>query len=298
MTRVAVIGTGVQGTAVAARMLAAGHPVVVHDLVTAHTADAQRLGAAVAETAAEAVAAADVILLVVTAGPAPRRVLLDPEVTAALGPGKLVVQMGSLSVDDTRACHRVVAATGARFTANILHGVREQILHGAVLMLFGGTADELAEVSRLLAPVGTSVVVGTPEQAAAFNAAGLLLLYALLHGYALGSAIVEREGIPAEAWSAHVRGASQLMEVMTGFFGPAHFAPRNYELFGPCQFKNDGAVEEVKILHDLVVRLGLDPQLVASLVDTHRSAYLRAPAADFSSVYDQLAPPRARPHGE
>jgi 3-hydroxyisobutyrate dehydrogenase-like beta-hydroxyacid dehydrogenase len=291
VSRVAIIGTGVQGTAVAARLLAAGHALVVHDLVAAHTDEARALGAAVAASAPAAVAGAEVVLLVVTAGPAPRRVLLEPGVAEALAAGQLVVQMGSLGVEDTRACRRLVQARGARFVSNILHGVRQQILEGSVLMLFGGSEDEHRETSTLLAPVGVSVAVGTPEQAAAFNAAGLLLLYAILHGYALGSAIAEREGIAAEVWGAHVRGAAQLMEVMTGFFGPAHFATRSYELVGPCRFKNDGAVEEVKILRDLVGQLGLDTQLVDSLVEAHRSAYLRHPRADFSSVYEELAPP-------
>lgn len=292
MSVVAVIGCGVQGTAVVQRLASAGHRVLAFDVVAERAASAGAHGARPVATAAEAFADAEFVLTVVTAGPAVKQVLLDPRNLAGLGPGKVVVQMGSLSADDTRECQRAVEVTGAEFVTDVIHGVRDAILAGQVLLLFGGSPDQHRRVSELLASVGRSAPVGSAEQAAIFNAAGLALLYAVLHGFALGSAIIERSGISLDAWYAHVKACGGLMEFMAAFVGPAHFAGRNYGLFGPCQFSNDGAVQETVIISDLAKALALDRKMVESFHASHRRAYDTSARADFSSVYDVLSPPR------
>jgi 3-hydroxyisobutyrate dehydrogenase-like beta-hydroxyacid dehydrogenase len=292
MSGIAVIGCGVQGSAVARRLAEAGHSVTVFDRVAARTAEAAASGARLASDAPSAIAASEYVLTVVTAGPSVRDVLLDDRNLGALGPGRMVVQMGSLSAGDTRECQRAVQDTGAEFVTDVIHGVRDQILAGQVLLLFGGSPAQHQRVGALLAPVGNSVPVGSAEQAAVFNAAGLCLLYAVMHGFALGSAIVDRSGIAMETWCNHVRHSGGLMEFMAGFLGPAHFTPRNYELFGPCQFANDGAFQETVIIEALVRALGLDASMAESFLASHQKAHATSARADFSSVYDVLAPAR------
>lgn len=292
MAAIAVIGCGVQGSAVVQRLRGAGYDVLVHD---AHREKAGALaasGAHPADTASAAIARADYVLTVVTAGPAVKQVLLDPANLTALGPGKLVVQMGTQSPGDARECQRAVESTGAEFVTDVIHGPRDAILAGQVLLLFGGSPDQHRRVVTLLSSIGQSVPVGNAEQAAVFNAAGLCVLYALLHSFAIGSAMIERAGIPLDAWFAHVKGSAVLMDFMAGFIGPAHFSTRNYGLFGPCQFSNDGAVHETAIISDLVQALALDRKLAESFAAAHRKAYDASARADFTSVYDVLAPSR------
>lgn len=290
MAAIAVIGCGVQGSAVVQRLRGAGHDVLVHDAHREKAAALAASGAHPVETASAAAARADYVLTVVTAGPAVGQVLLDSATLSALGPGKLVVQMGTQARDDARECQRAVENTGAEFVTDVIHGPRDAILAGQVLLLFGGSPDQHRRVATLLAPVGRSVPVGSAEQAAVFNAAGLCMLYALLHGFALGGAMIERSGMSLDAWFSHVKGSAALMDFMAGFVGPAHLSARNYDLFGPCQFSNDGAVHETAIISDLAREMALDRKLAESVAVAHRKAYEASAASDFTSVYDVLAP--------
>ncbi|MFD0788504.1 NAD(P)-binding domain-containing protein, partial [Micromonospora azadirachtae] len=56
MLKIAVLGTGRMGTAIAHRLLASGHPLTVWNRTAARTEPLRRFGAAVADSPADAVA--------------------------------------------------------------------------------------------------------------------------------------------------------------------------------------------------------------------------------------------------
>jgi len=68
MATIAFIGLGNMGGPMAANLVKAGHTVVAFDLVEASRKQAKSDGAAVAESAAGAVAGADVVITMLPAG--------------------------------------------------------------------------------------------------------------------------------------------------------------------------------------------------------------------------------------
>src|SRR5262245_27428286 len=93
--RIALLGTGLLGRAIAERLQAVGHTVIVYNRTAAKALPLQAQGIAVAGTPELAVAQAEYVLLLLTDAAAIRSVLLSPACAAALK-GKTIVQMGTI----------------------------------------------------------------------------------------------------------------------------------------------------------------------------------------------------------
>ena len=109
-TRVAVIGTGTMGTAMARRLLAAGAAVDVWNRSPQPAKDLGELGAHVHDDPHQAVAGAPVTLTLLPTGDVVRDVMVEGEVVDAMPPGAVWAQMGTIGTDATTALASAVAA--------------------------------------------------------------------------------------------------------------------------------------------------------------------------------------------
>jgi ketol-acid reductoisomerase len=96
VTRVAVLGTGIMGSAMARNLVTAGFPTTVWDRSVAATTQLTQAGARVAGTAAEAVADAHVVITMLPTPAAVHSVMFNGGVAKALSRGAAWAQMGTL----------------------------------------------------------------------------------------------------------------------------------------------------------------------------------------------------------
>ncbi|HQP92681.1 MAG TPA: NAD(P)-binding domain-containing protein, partial [Thermoanaerobaculia bacterium] len=94
--RTAWLGTGLMGSPMARRLLAAGHEVTVWNRTATRTAAVVAAGAQAAATPAAAVASAEVVFTMLRDGPVTRAVLLDGTPAPVLA-GRTVVQMATIA---------------------------------------------------------------------------------------------------------------------------------------------------------------------------------------------------------
>ncbi|HEX3565669.1 MAG TPA: NAD(P)-binding domain-containing protein, partial [Acidimicrobiales bacterium] len=99
--RVAVIGLGIMGSAMARNVVAAGFPTTVWNRSPQAVAPLVELGATAAEGAEDAVRQADVVITMLPDAAAVRSVMIDGHVLEALPPGSLWAQMGTIGVQAT-----------------------------------------------------------------------------------------------------------------------------------------------------------------------------------------------------
>jgi 3-hydroxyisobutyrate dehydrogenase len=99
--RVAVIGLGIMGSAMARNLVAAGFPTTVWNRSPSAAAPLAELGATAAEGPEDAVREADVVITMLPDGAAVTEVMIDGHVLEALPPGALWAQMGTLGVQAT-----------------------------------------------------------------------------------------------------------------------------------------------------------------------------------------------------
>jgi 3-hydroxyisobutyrate dehydrogenase len=94
--RVAVLGTGIMGSAMARNLVTAGFPTAVWDRSASATAQLAEAGARVAQSAAEAVADAHVVITMLPTTAAVHAVMFNDGAAEALGRGAAWAQMGTL----------------------------------------------------------------------------------------------------------------------------------------------------------------------------------------------------------
>jgi 3-hydroxyisobutyrate dehydrogenase-like beta-hydroxyacid dehydrogenase len=143
-TRVAVLGTGRMGSAIARRLAGAGVELVLWNR-TRKRAEEIGLGTVVA-VPAEAVAKVDVVITSLTGADALRATFGGATGALAAAQGQTFVEMSTPGPDVLEELAPLIAKTGSRFVDAPVVGAPPAVLQGAELVLAGG---ELADVERV-----------------------------------------------------------------------------------------------------------------------------------------------------
>ncbi len=109
---VAVLGTGIMGSAMARNLLAAGLPTTVWDRSPQATVPLAEAGAMVAPAPAEAVREASVVITMLPTADVVESVMFADQVVAAWAEGAVWAQMGTIGVTATTASRAGSASTG------------------------------------------------------------------------------------------------------------------------------------------------------------------------------------------
>ncbi|RAG83404.1 NAD(P)-dependent oxidoreductase [Streptacidiphilus pinicola] len=190
-TRIAWLGLGRMGLPMARRLVDAGQAVTVWNRTAAKADPLVAAGAKAAQSAAEAVADAAVVVTML-ADPAALAEVAEA-VLPALRPGTVWVEMSSVGPEAVRA---LVARLpeGVRLIDAPVLGSVDRAATGELLILAGG---EVAPVADLLALLGTVREVGPVGDGAALK---LVLIGAIVAGVAVvheALSLADALGLPA-----------------------------------------------------------------------------------------------------
>jgi len=151
--RVAVIGVGIMGTAIARRLLECGHRVSVFDPDTAKVAALQAHGAQAAVTAQAAAAACDfVITSLNSAAVVERAIFGEAGIAAAPADAKrLLIDMSSIDPPSTRRLAQSLRErTGMGFVDAPLSGGAPKALLGQLTVMAGGSAEDVQRARAVM----------------------------------------------------------------------------------------------------------------------------------------------------
>ncbi len=205
MSDVSLLGTGLLGTPIALRLASTGLEVTVWNRTVSKAEPLREAGLAVAQTAAGALLASPVAILMLADAPAIREVLFAADALAALA-GRTVVQMGTIGPDESRAFAAEVAAAGGEWVEAPVLGSIPQADSGTLQVMVGGTAVQLERLGPLLARLGTDVRhVGAVGSAAALKLALNQLIGSLTAAFATSLAYVRAEGLDTETFMEVLR---------------------------------------------------------------------------------------------
>ncbi|MFC1412588.1 NAD(P)-dependent oxidoreductase [Streptacidiphilus sp. N1-12] len=147
---VALLGTGIMGSAMARNLLGAGHRVTVWNRTPARAEPLAADGARIAADPAEAVRDADVVLTVLLDGPS---VLAAMQAAApALRPGTVWTQCSTVGIEALRGLAGFAEAHGLRLVDSPVLGTRQPAESGQLTVLAAGPqaaralADQVFEV--------------------------------------------------------------------------------------------------------------------------------------------------------
>ena len=163
--KVAILGTGIMGTALAKRLLDQGLEVSVWNRTTERAEPLAALGATVALTSAEAVEGADVVLLTLFHAEAVAEVLgaASPVGAVDAAPTATWVQMSTIGIDGTDRVAALAARNGLALVEAMMLGTKGPAETGKLVLLTAGDADLLAKVEPLLALISAKRVHAGPK---------------------------------------------------------------------------------------------------------------------------------------
>lgn len=202
---VALLGTGLLGEAVAERLHAAGYSLSVYNRSVGKTRALQQRGVEVAATAAAALSKADVVLLLLADAAAIRAVLFDPSTSAAIN-GRMVIQMGTIGPSESRSIDAEVTRLGGRYLEAPVLGSITEAKAGTLLIMVGGTPENLAEWTPLLQVLGSDVrLIGPVGKAAVMKLALNQLIAAEMAAFALSLGLIREGGVDRDTFMEILR---------------------------------------------------------------------------------------------
>jgi 3-hydroxyisobutyrate dehydrogenase len=145
---VAFLGLGRMGVLLAGHVLSAGHDLVVWNRTPGRAAGLVERGAREATSVADAVAAADRVVLMLFGPDSVREVLAD--VAAAASPGTLVIDGTTIGPDAAREFGSLAAASGLRYVDAPVAGSTGPAADGTLGVLVGGSERDYADALPLL----------------------------------------------------------------------------------------------------------------------------------------------------
>jgi 3-hydroxyisobutyrate dehydrogenase-like beta-hydroxyacid dehydrogenase len=165
MTHLSLLGCGLMGSPMARRLLAAGFPVTVWNRTRAKAEALESVGAIVADTPAQAVAQADIVITMLEDGSVVGDVLFgsEPSQTATvhgLKPGALVIDMSSILPEQARDHARTLALRGIASLDAPVSGGTLGAEAGTLAIMAGGSSTDFERARPVLEAMGRPVHVG------------------------------------------------------------------------------------------------------------------------------------------
>ncbi|SOC45996.1 2-hydroxy-3-oxopropionate reductase [Rhizobium subbaraonis] len=205
---IAVIGTGIMGAPMAARLAGAGFPVTAWNRTTEKATALREKGVAIAESAIEAVAQADVVIVMLSSGPVCQSVLAEPGgVIDHMRPEAILVVMSSIPVETAISIAEAAAARGIACLDAPVSGGEKGAREGALAIMAGGEARVVDALAKVFAPLGRVTHVGPAGSGALTKLANQLIVASTICAVAEALTLAERGGAnPAKVRQALLGG--------------------------------------------------------------------------------------------
>ncbi len=228
---VAVLGTGIMGSAMARNLAAAGLHTTVWDRSPQAAAPLAGAGVRVAVSPQEAVRDAGVVITMLPTADAAESVMFAGEVTEALARGAVWAQMGTIGVTATaRLAHQLGRVRpGVLFVDAPVSGSKGPAEAGQLLILASGPPPAEAIVAPAFSAIGRKTVwLGEAGQGSRMKLVVNSYLSFLIEGMAEALQLASRLGIDPAQLDAVIEGGpldapladAKLHKIVRGDFAP------------------------------------------------------------------------------
>lgn len=262
---VGLIGLGLLGSAVAARLMAAGRAVWGFDISPPQREKLAEAGGTACSEVAAVVGACPIVLMCLPDSRVVGQVVRGAE--AALRPGQLWIDMTTGDPQDSAALASWLAQRGAWLIEAPVIGSSEQLRRGEALVLVSGRPGPVAQARDVLASLGCPVhVLPEGSQAACLKLVVNLVLGLNRAALAEGLALAEACGMPPADVLAVLRQSPAYARIMDSK-GPK-MAARDYA----PQAHLAQHWKDVRLIRELAARRGA----MVPLSQTHEGLLARA----------------------
>jgi 3-hydroxyisobutyrate dehydrogenase-like beta-hydroxyacid dehydrogenase len=283
----AIVGTGRMGSAMAERLAGEGTPVVLYNRSRDRAvALAERIGGRVADSAADAAAAADVVITMLTDDAAVRDSYLgDRGIGRGIRSGSVAVDMSTVLPATIGVVEPAVRAAGAGILDAPVSGSVATTLAGELTIMAGGSAEDLERARPVLERLAKRIFhVGPLGTGAAMKLAVNTLIYGLNGAVSEGLVLAERSGIDRAA-AYDVFAASAAGAPFVGYKRGSYLEPET----APVAFSLALAEKDLRLISEQAAATGTPmPQADTNLASIRAAEATMGEDSDFSAVARHL----------
>lgn len=287
---IAVFGTGLMGAPLAERLLSAGYKVVVWNRSPEKLRPLVAKGALAAETPAQAVRSADVLITWLTDQTAIQEVLFPAE-RASLLEGKTILQMATIGPSHSRSLEDAAHAHGANYLEAPVLGSIPEAQKGTLLVMVGASEAQFADFEPLLRVFSERpMLIGPVGQAAAMKLAFNQLIAGLTASFSLSLGLVQKEGVRVEQFMDMLRDSAlyaptfdkKLLRMTERDYANPNFPARHL-------------LKDADLFLDAADEHGLTAQILQGVRDTVAIALAKGLAdMDYSAIHEVIHPPKSQ----
>ncbi|MBI0380912.1 2-hydroxy-3-oxopropionate reductase [Streptomyces albiflaviniger] len=199
--KIAFIGLGIMGGPMAANLVTAGHTVTGYNRSRAAVDTLVAAGGRGADSIAEAVREAEVVITMVPADPQVKEVVLGAGgVLEHARPGTLLIDMSSITPQTSLEVDAAARDKGLRTLDAPVSGGEAGAIEGALSIMVGGDPDDFADARPVFEALGTTIVhVGPHGAGQTVKAANQLMVAIHLQSLAEAVVFLENAGVDLEA---------------------------------------------------------------------------------------------------
>lgn len=214
--RIALLGTGLMGLPMSRRLLGAGFALTAWNRTRARAEPLAADGACIADTAADAVRDANVVITMLEHGGIVRDVLVDHGVREAIAPGALFIDMSSIQPAQAREHAAWLSARGVGALDAPVSGGTVGAEAGTLAIMAGGSAADFERAAPVFAAMGRATHVGPAGAGQLAKLANQMIVGITIGAVAEALLIAERGGADAAKVREALRGGfadSRILEV-------------------------------------------------------------------------------------
>jgi 2-hydroxy-3-oxopropionate reductase len=267
--RVAVIGVGIMGSAIARRLLDCGHAVSVFDLDTAKVGALKQRGAQAHGTAAMAAAASDFVITSLNSAAVVERALFDEAgvCAAPVDAQRLLIDMSSIDPPSTRRLAQTLRErTGMGFVDAPLSGGAPKALLGQLTVMAGGSTGDVARARAVMDSLCANYThMGESGAGQTTKLVNQLLCAIGFQAVAEAVRLAEAGGVDASKLPAALAGGRADSQILREF-GPK-MAARDYTPTG----RIDNMLKDLEAVQGFAQGQRLPLPLTGAISELHRA---------------------------
>ncbi len=289
--KTAVLGMGLLGAEIALRLKRQGREVTCWNRGAERAETARSRGLQLAPTAWEAIAAADLTLLVLSDARAILDTLFEASDADALG-GRTLIQMGTIAPRESRDIAAHVAAQGGEYLEAPVLGSLPEAREGTLILMAGGDPDLFQRCLPVFKDLSRDPRhIGEIGQGAAMKLAMNQLIAGLTTTFSLSLGLVRREGIAVEQFMTLLRASAlhaktfdkKLDNYLSHEYGAANFPLKHLR-------------KDVRLFRRVAEEAGLDTSLIEAIDGRcFEAEAMGFGEQDYSALYEAISPDPSSP---
>ena len=285
--KIGIMGIGLMGEAFARRFIAEGHNIGLYNRSPEKLASLIELGAVAHESSAGLLEQTDVIILMASDAAAIFNLVSNQACQEHLA-GKTIVQMATISPQQSRDIADFVQSYGADYLEAPVLGSIPEALQGSLIIMAGGEATVFERVRPVLTVLGPQPkLIGEVGAGAALKLAMNQLIAALTAGFSLSLGFALNNHVDVDTFMDTVRASALYAKTYDKKLDK--YLARGFD---GANFSTKHLLKDVRLFIDDAQQAGMDTSAIEGIEEIVSQAVAAGLSdLDYSSIYQVINPP-------